>query len=301
MNKCSAVGLVLTVGAVGLLAACSSDQPSAAPTTSVQPTSSEAASTTSAPRVIDADPADYAFATDRYRFKLEGSPTRECAIYPSPGTTVACSVTWPDGTPATPVQGSSFDGPPNTIVLSQDGYYPTVEEGGPPGAALLPVNSRVSVDGASCTAIPGGVQCTNATGGFSFIDGVLETEGPTSSPQVVESSSAAAPASPAEPGGIDGIYTEGTTPALPGTTCGAATGRHPVVEVRSGSISCTDALAVMDRYNALPLTGEFGNAHIRQFDGWTCASPSAARAAENGYDQTCSLGDTEIGVPHSSR
>lgn len=299
MNKYSAAGLVFAVGAVGLIAACSSDERNAAPTTSQQPTSSEA-STTSTQRVVDADPADFAFATDRYRFKLDGSPLRECAIYPSPGTTVACSVTWPDGTPAAPVQGSVFDGPPNTIVLSQDGYYPIVEEGGPPGAALLPVNSRLSVNGVSCTAVSGGVQCANANGGFSFVDGVLETEGPTSLPPVVEPSSAEAPA-PLPPGGTDGVYTEGTTPVLPGTACGAATGRQPVVEVRSGSISCTDALAVMDRYNALPRTGEFGNANIRQFDGWTCASPTAASAAESGYDQTCSLGDTEIGVPHNSR
>lgn len=299
MNKTSTTGLVLTAALVGLISACSSEQSSPAPAGS-EPTStsSSVTSTTSEPQPIDVDPADYSFAADRYRFKLDGSPVRECAIYPATGTTVECSVTWPEGTNADPVQGSPFVGAPNTIVLAPDGYYPIIGEGGPPGAALLPVNSRISVDGVSCTAVPGGVECVNAVGGFSFVDGVLETSGPRSARTVVATTTTAAPPAP---GGTDGVYTEGTTPARPGTVCGAATGRPVVVEVRSGSISCTDALAVVDQYNALPQTGEFGNANIREFDGWTCASRSAAVAAEKGYGQTCSNGDVEVATPYVPR
>ena len=305
MNKPHAAGLALAAAVVGLVAACGdgsteADPPVASTSSTALPTSS-AVSSTNEPSIVDVDPADYAYGTDRYRFALAGSPLRECVIYPSDGTNVECSVTWPDGTPAAPVQGSVFDGPPNAIVLAPDGFYPIVSEGGPPGAALLPMNSRVSVDGVNCSAVKGGVECANPVGGFSFVDGVLGTSGPTSEPPVLDPTNADVPPSPSASGGTDGVYTDGTGPVPPGTVCGAATGRQPVVEVRKGSISCTDAYAVIDRYNALPQTGEFGNFNIRQFDGWSCSSPTAATAAEQGYGQICSRGDVEVATLYFPR
>ena len=67
-------------------------------------------------------------------------------------------------------------------------------------------------------------------------------------------------------------------------------GRRPL------PISCADALAVMDAYWNLP-SGDFGNANIRQFDGWDCASPTAGRAAELGYGSSCRRGDIKLIAP----
>lgn len=304
MEKPYSVGLALAAAMVGLVAACGDGPTKAESVASRAPTvstPSSAVSSTSTPAVVDLDPANYEYGADRYRFALDGTPLRECVIYPSAGTNVECSVAWPDGTSAAPVQGSVFDGPPNAIVLAPDGFYPLVSEGGPPGAPLLPVNSRVSVDGVVCTAVDGGVECANSVAGFSFIDGELRTSGPTSEPPVVETTSVDDPPPSNASGGTDGVYTDGTGSVRPGTVCGAATGRQPVVEVRKGSISCTDAYAVIDRYNGLPRTDEFGRSNIRQFDGWTCATRSAAEAAEKGYGQTCSSGDVEVATPYFAR
>ncbi|MBY6352065.1 hypothetical protein [Rhodococcoides corynebacterioides] len=132
INKPHAAGLAIAAAAaavVGLVAACGdgsteADPPVASTSSTALPTSS-AVSSTSEPSIRRRRSCGlYAYGTDRYRFALAGSPLRECIIYPSDGTNVECSVTWPDGTPAAPVQGSVFDGPPNAIVLAPDGFYP---------------------------------------------------------------------------------------------------------------------------------------------------------------------------------
>lgn len=302
MKPTSAHVVAVVVPVLCLLVACGSGE------TTLDSSTTEASSpdaappqvtVTTVPPVIDVDAADYNFDTDRFRFKLDGSPLRECYIYPAPDPTLSCSVTWPEGT--VPAPGAPFDGPPNSIVLTSDGFYPTTGEGGLPGARLLPVQSRLRVGDFWCTAVEGGVECGSSNAGFTFVDGVLDTRGQ----QVVPPDAAAASTTMTSPpaptgGGTDGVYADGTEPAALGTTCGAATGHPVVVEVRAGSISCTDALAVMERYNALP-RGEHGNANIQQFDGWSCASPTAARAQELGYGQVCHSGDIEIVNPFVGR
>lgn len=296
MRRTSGWAAVMVGSAIAVMAGCSTNSAgtSAEPGTSTTITSQESVEGPSI--VIDADPAAYEYAADRYRFKLSGTPLRECYIAVDVDPTVSCSVAWPSDTPA--VSNGPFSGAPNTIVLKPDGYRPTIDEGGPPGAVLLPENSRIQVGLASCTAVADGVECSNGGDvGFSFVDGELTTRGPVSreEPSLAPSVSASVPAPSS---GTDGVYSDGTGPAPLGMACGAATGRR-IVEVRSGSISCADALSVMDRYDALPegTPGEFGNYNIRVFDGWNCATPTGLRVTEQGYSQICSSGDIEIVNP----
>lgn len=309
MKPTSSFAAVAAIVGVCLAPACGSDATRVeTATVSTTAATAEASTPTTAttspaavtqPSVIDVDPADYAFDSGRFRFELAGSPLRECFIYPAPELQASCSVEWPEGTQPAAEGGSPFTGAPNAIVLTSRGYYPSTSEAGPGDARLLPVNSRIRVGDIGCTAVPGGVDCANPAAGFSFVDDVLDTRGQQTTPAAATTTTA--PIAPGPPmGGTDGVYTEGTGPAPLGTMCGAATGHPVVVQVRAGSISCTDALSVMDRYNALP-TGEHGNANIQQFDGWSCASPTAVRAKELGYGQVCHSGDIEIVNPNTGR
>ncbi|MER7683307.1 hypothetical protein ABT031_43040, partial [Streptomyces sp. NPDC096934] len=69
--------------------------------------------------------------------------------------------------------------------------------------------------------------------------------------------------------------------------------------VVSGTISCADALTVMDTYRGLPLDSAHGNANIREFDGWNCASPTYVMSRELGYGSRCSKGDIDLRTPVS--
>lgn len=279
-----------------MLAACGTDSTSAETATTMTTTPNSTVTQAPSDPVVDVDPALYDSGSGRYRFHVAGSPRRECVIVQGSsgaGTSVYCSVTFPDGTPD--VTAAPFSGPPNTVVLTGQGSYPTITEGGPPGAALLAVNSRLTVDDATCTAVPGGFDCTVGPSAARFVDGKLTLAGP----QV--SSPAAPPSAPTSTAPVTTAfapmdhYTDGTTPAAPGSLCGAATGRR-LVTVVTGAISCADALDVLDTYRGLP-PGDYGNANIREFDGWTCASPTAARSREVGYGTQCTKGDIELTTP----
>lgn len=290
----------LAVAGVTMLVACSVD--STSPETTPPPSAdSEPASTTTTSAqstVTDVDAARYEASPGWYRFYVDGAPRRECAMVPDPtgtGRNVICSVTFPDG--AQPVTVPPFGTrTPNAVVLTRGGYYPTISEGGPPGAELLPANTRIVVDETQCTAVTGGFECTNGAAQLRFVDGQLTMTGPQFAPPAMElSTPPTTTAHPASGGAPMDHYTDGTSPAAPGTMCGAATGRR-VVTVVSGTISCTDALAVMDAYWNLP-AGDYGNANIRQFDGWNCAAPTANMSRELGYGSRCSKGDITLTTP----
>ncbi|MFE4501501.1 hypothetical protein ACFRFQ_16710 [Rhodococcus sp. NPDC056743] len=191
-----------------------------------------------------------------------------------------------------------FEGAPNAIALEQSGTVPTIVEGGPPGTRVLPPGSRLTIRDAQCSAlVGGGVDCENGGAGFRFVAGELTRRGPelTPSKPVTVAATTAEATTGAALGAPMGVYTDGTDPVEPGTVCGAATGRR-VVKVVAGSISCSDAIAVMDAYVALP-PGDYGNANIRAFEGWSCASPTAARSAELGYGMSCTRGDVQVVTP----
>ena len=268
-------------------------------TVTTTPDNTSAATTTTPPAVTAADPAQYQFAPDRYRFAVEGTPRRECVLFPGiadSGRTVTCSVSFPAGTPEVDVPPFG-SGPPNAVALTKQGYYPTITESGPPGAAVLPVNSQLTVDDTTCTAISGGFECSADSNQVRYVDGNLTLTGtqttttavPTTIPTTTPPTAYGAP--------MD-VYTDSTTPAAPGTTCGASTGRR-VLTVVSGTISCADALTVMDTYRGLPLDSAHGNANIREFDGWNCASPTYVMSRELGYGSRCSKGDIDLRTPVS--
>ncbi|MEV6318877.1 hypothetical protein [Streptomyces sp. NPDC051776] len=86
-------------------------------------------------------------------------------------------------------------------------------------------------------------------------------------------------------------------PAGPGTTCGTVTtaaGYPAEVRIRSGSVRCTKALRVFQRYYTALANGEApgngggGPVNVRR---WTCQSPSSVETEEQ---PTCVRGDTTI-------
>lgn len=293
----------LAVAGATILVSCGTASDSAETTSTTPDSTTSTAPTTSVSpsTVTDVEPAQFQFAPDRFRFAVDGTPRRECVLSPGISAserTVTCSVPFPAGTPevTVPPFGS---GKPNAVVLGPQGYYSTIIESGPPGAALLTVNSRLTVGNTTCTAISGGFECAVGENAVRYVDGAVTLAGaqatvPTTTTEVPSTISTTTPP-PANDAPMD-VYTDSTTPAAPGTTCGAATGRR-VVTVVSGPISCSDAIAVMDTYWTLPADGNYGNANIRQFDGWSCSAPTAVRSRELGYGSRCSKDDVTLTTP----
>lgn len=280
-------GLLMTATAV----ACGVTNEATSASTSMR---SESAVVTDAPATTSpnspgVDPAGYSTSPGYYRFTFDVDPVRECSIGPgTDGHTVFCSVQFPPGTDS--VSSPPFEGPPNAVIVRPHSVGFTIIEGSPIVAPTLPSSSEIRVGNVRCAALPGGVDCQNLAAGMRYSDGELSTYGPLET--VPSASQAAAPTSIDAP--MD-HYSDGTEPVAPGTMCGAATGRR-VVQVVSGSISCSDALTVMERYWDLP-PGDYGNANIRSFDRWDCASPTARRSAELGYGSTCRRDDIELIAP----
>lgn len=87
--------------------------------------------------------------------------------------------------------------------------------------------------------------------------------------------------------------------AAPGSRCGTvtfATGSPGTVVVQSGQITCTDAVALINRYFNDPSITRQGNTQSAMFDGWTCVSPTAAAADLAGYGSKCEKGAAVLTV-----
>lgn len=65
------------------------------------------------------------------------------------------------------------------------------------------------------------------------------------------------------------------------------TGVRGVAKVTSGPLPCTAAMEIIDRYLHDPALAHSGNTWTAQFDGWVCATPTAATAEEYGYLSSC--------------
>lgn len=92
-----------------------------------------------------------------------------------------------------------------------------------------------------------------------------------------------------------------TTQALatPGSTCGTVTfpaGTPGTVVVETGAITCTDAVALINRYYNDPVITRQGNTMSAMFDGWTCVSPTAVASQLAGYGSKCENGDLTLVV-----
>lgn len=91
---------------------------------------------------------------------------------------------------------------------------------------------------------------------------------------------------------IRAVTAKGSEPYAPyGQSCGEhtyqATGATAGIFVNYGGITCAEAVKVVDRYFDDPDLVRGGNTAAARFDGWTCASPTAAAAREAGYSTQC--------------
>ncbi|WHU46819.1 hypothetical protein QNM97_23095 [Gordonia sp. L191] len=87
--------------------------------------------------------------------------------------------------------------------------------------------------------------------------------------------------------------------ATPGSRCWTVTfpsGSPGTVVVHSGQITCTDAVALINRYFTDPSITRQGNTLSAMFDGWTCVSPTAVAAHEAGYGSKCEKGAVVLTV-----
>ena len=280
--------LTMTAAAVSMSACGGEPQEQTQPETTSSTAPSTVTVTKPAPSstepVTDVDAAEYAVAgSDGYfRWTYASSPLRECGASPAMNGVpagITCSAPFPDDAPE--VRNDVFSGPPNAVRLTADAAVPTIVEGGPPGARALPQGRRITIGALSCT-VPrtGSIECSGPTSGFTVDNGGTKIDG-------APSSAASTP--------MD-TYTEGTTPAEPGTQCGAATGKTPV-KIVSGEISCAEAIEIVDGYLALPNDGSYGNANIRMHRGFSCSTATAGSANQRGYGTSCSKGDIELIVP----
>lgn len=284
--------------AVLVLAGCGPDESASTSesTSTVTVTASTDPATPSPEHVIDVDPADYEIdaSPGSYRWTYAQSPVfHECGMmrslngYPA---YVSCSAPFPQDLPD--ITNGTFVGPPNSVQLTEDAVQATITEGGPPGAQPLAPNHRITMGDLSCTALPDdGIDCTGPTAGFRVEGDVVTQRG-----NELEPSRPASTSTPAQDGAPMDHYTDETTPVPPGTMCGAATGRM-VVQVVSGTISCADALDLMEGYRSYPDEGRYGNAKIMEYEGWSCSTATAALATERGYGARCTRGDIELIAP----
>lgn len=282
-------------GLAVVLAACSENQAASESTTASSAQSSSAAS------VTDVDSAEYQSASYPGLIEWQYASGRWCTAGTGFGAgsgemKVTCAVAFPKGSPT--VKNDVFVGEPNTIRLSKQGTEATIEEGGSTTAKRLAPDHRVTIDGFSCTALTNdGIECSSGAAGFKVVGGTLTRSGieiapstPDAPTSTTESSAPATDGSPME------NYTEGTEPVAPGTLCGVSTGNTPVTVV-SGRISCTDAIAVIDGYKALPNDGTYGSSNIRMYQGYNCATTTLGMVDDLGYTMRCSKGDIDLQVP----
>jgi len=71
------------------------------------------------------------------------------------------------------------------------------------------------------------------------------------------------------------------------------TGANGQIVIVKGELACSDAESVIARYLNDPAIAHSGNTWSAEFDGWLCASPTAAAATAYGYLTSCTLGATD--------
>lgn len=134
--------------------------------------------------VVAATPADAepAIDADRYRtdggdysfqYRYEGA-NRNCTISPDP-TTIRCAIAPPAGTRITVGRRVVR---PNVIEVSDKGWRYLEDRTPQERFRGLPDGARLSVLGASCTALRGGgLECTLDRNGFKQASGVFSPQG----------------------------------------------------------------------------------------------------------------------------
>lgn len=287
--------VVMGAACVAALAGCADSTQTSTPTTTV--VTETVTASPSADPIVAVDPADYAVAGSpgyyRWTYTTTDNTSRECGMFPANAgfsAGVTCSAPFPDDAPT--LSNDGFTGPPNSVRLTDNGTELRIGEGGPPGAQPLEPGRRITVGAYSCRTLPTeGIDCSGPDSGFRVSGGATTQRGTIIEPQEAGTESSAA-TGPSE------NYTEGTEPVAPGTMCGVATGHTPV-QVVSGSISCADAIAVIDGYIAAPDDGSHGNAKIMEYQGWSCSAPTYGMSQDLGYSAKCTKDDVEVIRPTS--
>ena len=70
---------------------------------------------------------------------------------------------------------------------------------------------------------------------------------------------------------------------------------HPV-DLSGSKLTCEEALEVLTTYDNLPADGDYGNTNARDFDGWTCLSPTATSAQLQNAATICDNGRDKVVV-----
>lgn len=174
------IGALLIVGGLtAALTACSTDQGSTSQSATVTLTAPT-------PAITDVDLVDYAIAGSPGYFHWTYAGGKECyseAASNGRPARIGCAATFPADTPS--VKNDVFTGPPNTVVLTAASTEATINEGGPPGAKVLAPNTRISVEGMSCTALDKGIVCKSPGAGFSIDGNTLVRTGNEQAPTTV--------------------------------------------------------------------------------------------------------------------
>lgn len=91
------------------------------------------------------------------------------------------------------------------------------------------------------------------------------------------------------------LISPGIAQGRAGDDCGAAAAPQTgTFTVAAGTISCADAMAVVNRYLTDPSLERDGE--WVHFDGWDCWAPSPEQKVMNGFGTECSHGVDDIQV-----
>ena len=185
---------------------------------------------------------------------------------------VTCIGTAADDVPD--VDMPPLSGRPGAVAIGAAGVAYVIAEGVPPAKTELETGQWVNFGVVKCAKPDDSTLACVSDGAAFQIEGSdrdITTEGPILDPAELQASAEGQPGTG---------YTIGTdvlvqAPAL----CGAMEG-HRLADVVKGEITCKEAMEVLDEYDERMPSEGTGNAMIVDFDGWSCSSPTVARAEE---------------------
>lgn len=145
------------------------------------------------PAITDVNPADWVnpMYPGHYTWAYATADgNRICTAFPARSgypAGISCSANFPADAPE--VKNDVFVGPPNTVLLTEDGVTISIDEGGPFTPALMPENHRITVGELQCTTLPEhGIQCASSTAGFTADNGTVSQTGESIAPSTAPTS-----------------------------------------------------------------------------------------------------------------
>ncbi|MCG7439818.1 hypothetical protein [Corynebacterium freneyi] len=185
---------------------------------------------------------------------------------------VTCIGTAADDVPD--VDMPPLSGRPGAVAIGAAGVAYVIAEGVPPAKTELETGQWVNFGVVKCAKPDDSTLACVSDGAAFQIEGSdrdITTEGPILDPAELQASAEGQPGTG---------YTIGTDVLVQAPTlCGAMEG-HRLADVVKGEITCKEAMEVLDEYDERMPSEGTGNAMIVDFDGWSCSSPTVARAEE---------------------